>query len=133
MIEHVAGVLLAATLHQPTTTPTVATPYWSRVSRKYQDNRYEKFRRCVVKRESEGIPTVVSHDGHFAQGLYQFEPRWWDHYLRTKLLLASTPYAHKPIYLWPADVQTAGFWLVLYKYSWTPWAGGRWDCTYLLP
>jgi hypothetical protein len=129
MIEHLAGALLSATLHT-TATPV---PYWKRVSNHYQDNRYQRFRRCVSKRESENIPTVVSHDGHFAQGLYQFEPEFFDHYLRTKLRLASTPWAHKPIHLWPASVQTAGFWLVLHKYGPSPWAGGRWDCTRYLP
>jgi hypothetical protein len=130
MIEHVAGVVLAATLH----TSSAPQPFWKRVSAHYQDNRYEKFRRCVSKRESENIPTVVSHDGHYAQGLYQFEPRWWDTYLRTRLRLASTPYTHKPIHLWPASVQTAAFWLVLdHGKNWTAWAGGRYDCTRYLP
>jgi hypothetical protein len=129
MIEHLAGALLSATLH----TTSAPVPYWKRVSNHYQDNRYEPFRRCVSKRESENTPTAVSHDGHFAQGLYQFEPRWWDHYLRTKLSLASTSYAHKPIHLWPASVQTAGFWLVLRNFGPSPWAGGRWDCTRYLP
>ena len=127
MIEHFAGLILHATL-QP-----AAQPYWARVSTRYHDSRYEPFRRCVVKRESEGIPTVVSHDGHHAQGLYQFEPRWWDHYLRTKLHIAQTPWAHKPIHLFPARVQTAGFWLVLHAYGPSPWAGGRYDCTHKLP
>jgi hypothetical protein len=130
MIEQIAGALLTATLH----TNATPVPYWKRVSNHYQDNRYERFRRCVSKRESENIPTVVSHDGHFAQGLYQFEPEFFDHYLRTKLRLASTPWAYKPIHLWPGTVQTAGFWLVLdHGLGARNWAGGRWDCTHLLP
>ena len=130
MIEHIAGVVLSAALHQ-TAQPTV-TPTWQRISKKYQDNRYEKFRRCVVKRESEGIPTVVNrHSG--AQGLYQFLIGWTPT-LRRGLSLHNTRYAHKPIHLWPATVQTAGFWLVLdHGLGARNWAGGRWDCTHLLP
>jgi len=129
MIEQLAGVLLAATLHQPTTTPTVSTPYWLRVSSKYQDNRYEKFRRCVVKRESEGIPTARNrHSG--AAGLYQFMPFWQPILVRR---LHIPQYRYKPINRFPAAIQTAGFWWALHAYGPSPWAGGRWDCTHLLP
>ena len=133
MIEQLAGVLLTATLHQPTTTTTVATPYWLRVSHKYQDNRYEKFRRCVVKRESEGIPTARNRHSN-AQGLYQFLPKYFDKPLKTRLHLYGTRLGNKPIHLWPAAVQTAGFWLVLnHGKGARNWAGGRYDCTHLLP
>jgi hypothetical protein len=130
MIEQLAGVLLAATLHQPTTTTTVATPYWLRVSRKYQDNRYEKFRRCVVKRESEGIPTVVNrHSG--SAGLYQFMPFWQPILVRR---LHIPQYRYTNIRHMPANIQTAGFWLVLdHGLGARNWAGGRYDCTHLLP
>jgi hypothetical protein len=129
MIEHLASVVLAATLH----TSNAPAPYWKRVSVHYYNSRYEPFRKCVSKRESENIPTAVSHDGHFAQGLYQFEPRWWDKYLRTHLHIASTRYAHKPIHLWPASMQTAAFWLVISKFGPSPWSGGRYSCTRYLP
>lgn len=71
MIEHIASVALAASLHNT----TAHVPAWKKVTVTYYDARYEPFRKCVVKRESEGIPTVVNRSSH-AQGLYQFMPSW---------------------------------------------------------
>jgi len=128
VIEHIAGVVLSAALQQ-TTQPTVV-PTWQRISRKYQDNRYEKFRRCVVKRESEGIPTVVNHRSG-AAGLYQFMPAWRRSLVRR---LHIPQYRHTGIHHWPANIQTAGFWLVLdHGLGARNWSGGRYDCTHLLP
>jgi hypothetical protein len=127
VIEHIAGVVLSAALHQ-TTQPTIV-PTWQRISRKYQDNRYEKFRRCVVKRESEGIPTAYNrHSG--AAGLYQFMPFWQPILVRR---LHIPQYRYKPINRFPAAIQTAGFWWALHAYGPSPWAGGRWSCTRYLP
>jgi hypothetical protein len=131
-VPHVATVTNSHVV-ATSTTSKAAIPYWKRISNRYYDSRYERFRKCISKRESENIPTVVSHDGHFAQGLYQFEIKFWNTYLRTHLHIASTPYAHKPIHLWPASVQTAAFWLVLRKFGPSPWSGGRYDCTKYLP
>ena len=124
MIEHVAGLILHATM-QPTT-----QPFWARVSARYHDSRYEPFRRCVVQRESEGIPTVRNHHSG-AAGLYQFMPFWQPILVRR---LHLTTYRHKPINRWPAAVQTAGFWLVLnHGQGASNWAGGRYNCTHKLP
>jgi hypothetical protein len=141
MIEHLASVVLAATLHtaQPTNRATVAThataqPFWVRVGIKYRDTRYERFRVCVEYRESENLPRVVSHDGHQAQGLYQIEPRWFDTWLRVRLRLYSTKYAHTPIHLMPRKLQDVAFWRILdHGKNWRAWAGGRYDCTRYLP
>ena len=128
VIEHIAGVVLSAALHQ-TAQPTVV-PTWQRISRMYQNNRYEPFRKCVVKRESEGIPTVRNRYSG-AAGLYQFMPRWQPILVRR---LHLTTYRHKPINRWEAAVQTAGFSLVLnHGRGASNWAGGRYDCTHKLP
>lgn len=125
MIDHVAGLLLHA---------TVNVPYYARVKAKYYDARYEPFRRCVVKRESEGIPWVVNHDGSNSAGLYQFMP-FWQPYLVKHLRL--TQYRNVAIQHWTVRVQDASFWYVLdaphHGRGWVNWAGGRWDCTHLLP
>jgi hypothetical protein len=123
MIEHIAGVLLHATI----TTTTI--PYYARVSARYHDSRYETFRRCVVKRESEGIPWIVNHDGSNSAGLYQFMP-FWRPILNKRLRLHTS----KPIQYWSVPVQNAAFWLVLdHGKGWSNWAGGRYDCTWALP
>jgi hypothetical protein len=128
VIEHIAGVVLTAALHQ-TIQPTVV-PTWQRISQKYQDNRYEKFRRCVVKRESEGIPTARNRRSG-AAGLYQFMPAWRPSLVRR---LHIPQYRHTDIHHWPANIQTAGFWLVLdHGLGARNWSGGRYDCTHLLP
>lgn len=125
MIEHLAGALLSATLH----TTSAPVPYWKRVSAHYYDSRYEKFRRCVVKRESEGIPTVVNVRGN-SYGLYQFKGFWQPILVKA---LHTPKLRHVPINRWDPKIQTAAFWWTLHKYGWTPWAGGRWDCTRYLP
>lgn len=124
MIEHIAGVLLHATM-----TTTTKVPYYQQVSARYHDSRYETFRRCVVKRESEGIPWVVNHDGSNSAGLYQFMPFW-----RPILNKALRLHTRKPIQYWSVPVQNAAFWYVLdHGRGWSNWAGGRYDCTWALP
>jgi hypothetical protein len=125
MIENIAGAILAVSLHG-TTQPNVV-PTWKHVQNTYYDERYEKFRKCVVKRESEGIPTVVNRSSH-AQGLYQFLPTW------TRTLAHVLHRPATPIHTWPASVQTAGFWFALnHGRGAHHWSGGRWDCSRLLP
>lgn len=123
MIEHIVGLMLHATVKP--------TPYYQRVANRYHDSRFEPFRKCVVKRESEGIPWVVNHDGSNSAGLYQFMP-FWHGYLVKHLRL--TQYRHVAIQHWTVPVQNASFWYVLdHGRGWSNWAGGRWDCSHLLP
>lgn len=131
MIEHATHLILTATLQRPTT--TTIPPYWARISTRYYDAKYEPFKRCVIKRESEGIPTVVNHSSGSA-GLFQFMPGWRK-ILIHRLHLGS-PWANKGVGIekWPVKIQTASWWLILnHGRGAHNWAGGRYDCSHLLP
>ena len=87
----------------------------------YYDARYEAYRRCVVKRESEGKYYVVERNSG-AAGAYQFMPAWthtiqqWTgHYV---LIRKMTRYE-----------QDYAFWRVFnHGKGARNWAGGRWYC-----
>ena len=126
MIDYIAGAMLAGSAH----ITTAPMPVWKRVTVTYYDARYEPFRRCVARRESENIPTVVNRSSG-TQGLYQFQKSW------TRTLAHVLHRPATPIHTWPAREQTAGFWYALNRHGKGSgahhWSGGRYDCSYLLP
>jgi hypothetical protein len=97
---------------------------------------------CVAKRESEGIPTVVSPNGRYF-GKYQFSAALargatW-HILPWLKTWHATPkkYAAQlrrmPMNRWPERIQDAAFIYTLnyggVKWSGkSHWHGGRWSC-----
>lgn len=87
----------------------------------YYDARYESFRRCVVKRESEGRYGARNHDSG-AAGAYQFMPSW------TRTIQKWTG-EHKPIYAMSRYAQDLAFWRAFnHGKGAHNWAGGRWHC-----
>ena len=87
---------------------------------KYYDARYEAYRRCVVKRESEGEYYVVDPSG--AAGAYQFMPAWthtlqvWNHHF-------------VPIQKMTRYEQDYAFWRAFdHGKGASAWSGGRWYC-----
>lgn len=87
----------------------------------YYDARYESFRRCVVKRESEGRYGARNHSSG-AAGAYQFMPSW------TRTIQKWTG-EHKPIYAMSRYAQDLAFWRAFnHGKGASNWAGGRWHC-----
>lgn len=87
----------------------------------YYDARFESFRRCVVKRESEGRYGARNH-GSGAAGAYQFMPSW----VRT---IQKWTGEHKPIYAMSRYAQDLAFWRAFnHGKGAGNWAGGRWYC-----
>lgn len=86
----------------------------------YYDARFEAYRRCVVKRESEGQYYAVDPSG--AAGAYQFMPPW------TKTLQSWTGH-HVPIQQMTRYEQDYAFWRAFdHGKGASAWAGGRWYC-----
>ena len=86
----------------------------------YYDARFEAYRRCVVKRESEGQYYAVDRSG--AAGAYQFLPAWthtiqkWNHH-------------YVPIQKMSRYEQDYAFWRAFnHGKGAHHWAGGRWYC-----
>ena len=87
----------------------------------YYDARYESFRRCVVKRESEGRYGARNRSSG-AAGAYQFMPAW------TRTIQKWTG-EHKPIYAMSRYAQDLAFWRAFnHGKGAHNWAGGRWHC-----
>lgn len=87
----------------------------------YYDARYEAFRRCVVKRESEGRYGARNHSSG-AAGAYQFMPSW------TRTIQQWTG-ENKPIYAMSRYAQDLAFWRAFnHGKGASNWAGGRWHC-----
>ena len=105
----------------------------------YFDSRFEKKRMCIVKRESNGYYTVVSHGGYY--GAYQFNDGWRKGaaslmYKTLKkevgaanaLRLVSALKARR-INKWSRYWQDRAFWTVFnHGRGASNWAGGRWTC-----
>jgi hypothetical protein len=105
---------------------------------------YERYERCVAKRESEFTPTAVNPTGKY-RGMYQFDKAlargttwhitdwlrtWHPKPKKYAAWLRGTPMNH-----WPEEVQTAAFVAVLDGhdkdirwYGKDHFAGGRWSC-----
>jgi hypothetical protein len=105
---------------------------------------YERYERCVAKRESEFTPTAVNPTGKY-RGMYQFDKAlargttwhitdwlrtWHPKPKKYAAWLRATPMNH-----WPKEVQTAAFVAVLDGhdkdirwYGKDHFAGGRWSC-----
>jgi hypothetical protein len=103
------------------------------------DARYEKKRMCIVKRESNGYYTVVSHGGYY--GAYQFNDgfRKGAASLMYKTLKREVGAANalrlvkalkaKRINKWSRYWQDRAFWTVFnHGRGASNWAGGRWSC-----
>jgi hypothetical protein len=94
---------------------------------KYYYSKWELVRRCIVKRESEGQYSVVSHVSSSA-GAYQFIKFW-----RPILAhLLGKPYlANIPINHWSRVDQDHAFWTIWNngkgRSNWGP-AGARYNC-----
>lgn len=87
----------------------------------YYDARFESFRRCVVKRESEGRYGALNH-GSGAAGAYQFMPSW------TATIQKWTG-ERVPIYAMSRYAQDLAFWRAFnHGRGASNWAGGRWYC-----
>jgi len=87
----------------------------------YYDARFESFRRCVVKRESEGRYGALNH-GSGAAGAYQFMPSW------TRTIQKWTG-EYVPIYAMSRYAQDLAFWRAFnHGKGASNWAGGRWYC-----
>lgn len=88
---------------------------------RYYDPRFETFRKCVIKRESEGNYWSVEHSSH-AGGAYQFMPSW------TKTIQHWTG-EYVPIWWMDRYAQDYAFWRALnHGKGIGNWAGGRWHC-----
>lgn len=87
----------------------------------YYDARFESFRRCVVKRESEGRYGARNRSSG-AAGAYQFMPSW----LRT---IQKWTGEYVPIYSMSRYAQDLAFWRAFnHGKGASNWAGGRWYC-----
>lgn len=125
---------LAVSLAFSLSSPTIPMPHVPADQRTYME--------CVAKRESEGIPTVVSPSGRYF-GKYQFSAAlargatwhimpwlrtWHPNPKQYASLLRRTPMNR-----WPERVQDAAFIYTLnhdgVKWSGKAhWKGGRWSC-----
>lgn len=92
---------------------------------KYYNPRYEKVRRCIVKRESEGYYRVVNRSSG-AAGAYQFMRRTGAYVARK---MGRPDLASRPANTWTRFEQDKAFW-VLWNHGKgrSHWAGGRWHC-----
>lgn len=92
---------------------------------KYYNPRYEKVRRCIVKRESEGHYRVVNRSSG-AAGAYQFMRRTGAYVARK---MGRSDLASRPANTWTRFEQDKAFW-VLWNHGKgrSHWAGGRWSC-----
>ena len=88
---------------------------------KYYDSRFESFRKCVLKRESEANYWSVEHSSQ-AGGGYQFMPAW------TRTIQHWTG-EYVPIWWMDRYAQDYAFWRALdHGKGISNWAGGRWYC-----
>jgi hypothetical protein len=103
----------------------------------YNPARWEKFRRCVIHRESRGNYRAANKTSS-ARGAYQFLDRSWRDGLVWMLLpehreqgLADQvkTLRDKPIHEWNRYWQDAAFWTVIMAQpdNWRHWRGGSCD------
>jgi len=103
----------------------------------YNPQRWERFRRCVIHRESRGSYRAANSQSS-ARGAYQFLDRQWRNGLVWMLLpehreqgLADEVKAlrDKPIHHWNRYWQDAAFWTVIMARpdNWRHWRGGSCD------
>lgn len=104
---------------------------------KYFDPRFEQYRLCVSKRESEHTGSVRGGGGNRYTGFYQFSPELARG--ATWMMMAEAKDAgladdverlrDKPMNTWPRYFQDWAFWRVFNHGDGAQhWAGGRWSC-----
>jgi hypothetical protein len=103
----------------------------------YKPSRWERFRLCVIQRESRGSYRAANSRSS-ARGAYQFLDNSWRESLvwmllpeHRKLGLADEVKAlrSKPIHHWNRYWQDAAFWTVITArpHNWRHWQGGSCD------
>lgn len=91
---------------------------------KYYDARYERVRRCIVKRESMGHYGVVNRSSG-AAGAYQFLPST----ARVAKVRMGKSYLSNHANTWSRADQDQAFWTLWnHGKGRGHWAGGRWSC-----
>ena len=92
---------------------------------KYYFPKWELVRRCIVKRESEGLYYVVERNS-FASGAYQFMP-FWGRILAKKI--GHPELANTSIRYWSRVNQDHAFWVIWNNGKGRGnWSGGRYRC-----